>query len=87
MTSSIKSPYLKKAMSDFKNFCTKIEMTEQPFRKYQKANFDFRRQLVPFDVLRHILFYYYRINSLEKVFHGNKCKKIPDVKAVNGKFI
>ena len=43
-----------KAMSDFKNFYTKIEMTEQPFRKYQKANFDLRRQLVPFDVLRHI---------------------------------
>ncbi len=39
MTSSIKSPYLKKAMSDLKkNVCTKIEMTKQPFRKYQTVN-------------------------------------------------
>ena len=37
MTSSIKLPYLKNAMSDFKFFCTKIEMKEQPFRKCQFA--------------------------------------------------
>ena len=34
MTSSIQLLYLKNAMSDFKNSCTKIEMKEQPFRKY-----------------------------------------------------
>ena len=33
MTSSINLPYLKNAMSDFKNFCTKIEMKEQPVKK------------------------------------------------------
>ncbi len=31
MTSSIKLPYFKNAMSDFKHFCTKIEMKEQPY--------------------------------------------------------
>ncbi len=29
-------------------------MKEQPFRKNEKVNFDLRRQLVPFDGLRHI---------------------------------
>ncbi len=53
MTSSIKLPYLKNAMSDFTNFCVKIEMKDQPFRKEQKVNFDLLRQLVPFDVLSH----------------------------------
>ncbi len=45
---------IKNAMSDFKNFYTKIELKEQPFRKYQKVYFDLLRQLVPFDVLSHI---------------------------------
>ena len=53
MTSWIKLPYLKNAMSNFKTFCTKIEIKEQPYRIYQKVKFDFQRQLVPFDVLRH----------------------------------
>ncbi len=56
MISSIKLPYLKNTVSDFKNFCTKIEMKEWPFRKYQRVNFYLRRQLVPFDMLRHNLF-------------------------------
>ncbi len=33
VTSSMKLPYVKNAMSDFKNSCTKTEMTVQPFRK------------------------------------------------------
>ncbi len=55
MTSSIKLPYFKNAMSDFYNFCTNIELKEQPFRKYQKLNFDLQTQLVPFNLLSHIL--------------------------------
>ncbi len=37
MTSSIKLPYLKNAMSDFKNVCTKVEMKEQPLRHTKKS--------------------------------------------------
>ncbi len=53
LTSSIKLPYLKNPLPDFKEFCIKIEMKEQPFRKYQKVKCDLWRQLVPFVVLRH----------------------------------
>ena len=58
MTSSGKLPYLKKTMSDFKQFCTKIELKERPFRIKQKVNFDLLslREMVPFDVLSHIFF-------------------------------
>ena len=55
MTSSMKSLYLKNAIFDFKTFCTNIELKEQPFTKWHKVNFELVTQLVPFDVLSHIL--------------------------------
>ena len=42
------------AMSNFNDFCTKISLKEQSFRKKQKVNFELLTQLVPFDVLSHI---------------------------------
>ena len=47
--------YFENAMLDFTHFCTKIELKEQVFRKYQKVYFELLTQLVPFNVLSHIL--------------------------------
>ena len=58
MTPSMKLPYLKNAMSDFIFFSTKIDLKEQPFRKWQNVHFVLLRHLVPFDVLRHICSFY-----------------------------
>ncbi len=44
----MKVPCLKNAISDFKIFCTKIELKEQ------KVNFDLLNQIIHFDVLSHI---------------------------------
>ena len=53
MIPSMKLPYLKNAMSNFKTFCSKIELKEQLLRKQQDFNLYLLRQLVPFDVLSH----------------------------------
>ena len=38
--SLMRLPYLENTMSDFKTFCTKIELKEQPFRKSKKVYFE-----------------------------------------------
>ncbi len=57
MMSSIKFPYLKNVVSNFKNVCTKIELLEQPCKKWQKVNCEILTQLqmVYLDVLNHNL--------------------------------